>query len=171
MKAAFKAYEEAQLPAMREDKPGLKLSQYKQLVRFCSCIVLLFILHRYCAVYRMLCDAVQMRQVVAQTAEVVRLLAVKCCIYTKHSTRTASATVAPLVCNVLLQALLYDVASESSRYSHSTAAMSYTSERTAAIAVECMQLAFDFTNVVITNYVCCTAYRSLKLGKAHQRTQ
>lgn len=32
LKAAYRAYEEAALPAMREEKPGLKLSQYKQLV-------------------------------------------------------------------------------------------------------------------------------------------
>eukprot|EP00657_Telonema_sp_P-1_P010077 TRINITY_DN4370_c0_g1_i2.p1 TRINITY_DN4370_c0_g1~~TRINITY_DN4370_c0_g1_i2.p1 ORF type:complete len:127 (-),score=57.24 TRINITY_DN4370_c0_g1_i2:120-500(-) len=30
MKAAYKAYEEAQLPLMREDYPNLKLSQYKE---------------------------------------------------------------------------------------------------------------------------------------------
>eukprot|EP00611_Tribonema_gayanum_P028954 TRINITY_DN7608_c0_g1_i1.p1 TRINITY_DN7608_c0_g1~~TRINITY_DN7608_c0_g1_i1.p1 ORF type:complete len:260 (+),score=78.76 TRINITY_DN7608_c0_g1_i1:84-782(+) len=32
MKAAYRAYEEANLPVMREEKPGLKLSQYKQLI-------------------------------------------------------------------------------------------------------------------------------------------
>lgn len=32
MKAAYRAFEESQLPLMRESKPGLKLSQYKQLI-------------------------------------------------------------------------------------------------------------------------------------------
>jgi Coiled-coil domain-containing protein 124 /Oxs1 len=58
MKAAFKAYEEAQLPAMREDKPGLKLSQYKQLVRFTvtvhCCVYIYCIVTAVCT--EVLCD-------------------------------------------------------------------------------------------------------------------
>mmetsp|Transcript_9810 Transcript_9810/g.14756 ORF Transcript_9810/g.14756 Transcript_9810/m.14756 type:complete len:114 (-) Transcript_9810:1829-2170(-) len=32
LKAAYKAYEEVNLPAVKLEKPGLKLSQYKQMV-------------------------------------------------------------------------------------------------------------------------------------------